>query len=360
MAGPPPDIIYLGRSRLHRPRANLLQTLHTVAGFVEEGWTVQLYLPPWRGVDVKQFLRDMGITVPLDLRGTPLLHRRWGGKPFVVWHRRLLQACPAVYVRAPELSLPLARAGIRHHFEVHDTTRMTQNHQLAEIVDYHRAGVIDQLIPISRAARRVLIDHGAQPERLHVAPSGVALERFLEIPPLDPARLARPRLIYIGRISRNRGLTVFEALAQRGYSLTLIGALSPKDRTALPIHPPVPHRDVPSWYGRAELALMPYQADLGHADSISPLKLFEAMAAGRPVIVSDLGPLREVVKDGENGLLVKADDVAAWVAAVDRLGADPDLAQRLAHNARRLTLDRGWRQRARGIARAIGLDHADA
>lgn len=355
MAASLPDIVYLGRSRLHRPRANLLQTLHTVAGFVQEGWTIRLYLPPWRGVRIRQFLRDMDIDVPLDVRGSPLLHRRWQGKPFVFWHRRLLHACQAVYVRAPELSLPLARAGIRHHFEVHDTTRMANNRQLAAVIEYHRAGVIDQLIPISQAARQVLIEQGASAERVHVAPSGVALDRFLEVPPLDPARLAQPRLIYLGRISRNRGLTVFEALARRGYALTLIGALSPKDRNALPVNPPVPHREVPRCYGQAELALMPYQADLGHADSISPLKLFEAMAAGRPVIVSDLAPIREVVRDGENGLLVKPDEVDAWVAAVERLRADPALALRLADKARRLTLDRSWRQRARDIAQAIGL-----
>jgi glycosyltransferase involved in cell wall biosynthesis len=181
------------------------------------------------------------------------------------------------------------------------------------------------------------------------------LERFLEVPPLDAERLAKPRLIYLGRISRNRGLTIFEALAQQGYSLALIGALSPKDQTSLAIKPPVPHRDVPFWYGQAELALMPYQADLGHADSISPLKLYEAMAAGRPVIVSDLGPIREVVKDGENGLLVKPNDVEAWTAAVQRLQTDPALARRLADNARRLIMDRSWRQRARGIAQAMGL-----
>ncbi|NJN47354.1 MAG: glycosyltransferase family 4 protein [Candidatus Competibacteraceae bacterium] len=350
-----PDIIYLGRSRLHRLRANLLQTLHAVAGFVEEGWRIRLFLPPWRGVDADQFIRDMGITTALDLRGSPLLHRRWGGRPFIRWHRRRLQASRAVYVRAAELCLPLARAGIRHHFEVHDTTRMIQQEQLAEIVGYHRAGIIDQLIPISQAAKAVLMAHGAQPERIYVAPSAVAFDRFSQAPPLEPDRLARPRLIYLGRISRNRGLTIFENLAQRGYEVLLIGVSDQHLGTTLPIRRPVPHREVPYWYGQAELALMPYQADLGHADSISPLKLFEAMAAGRPVIVSDLGPIREIVKDGENGLIVKADDADAWAAAVNRLQTDPALTLRIAENARRLAEQHSWRQRTRGIAQAMGL-----
>ncbi|MET0090964.1 MAG: hypothetical protein ABW068_13290 [Candidatus Thiodiazotropha sp.] len=72
-----PELIYLGRSRLHRNRANLIQTLHTLAAFTELGIATRLYLPPWHSkVTPAQRLHDMGIDTPIDLRAAPALAQR--------------------------------------------------------------------------------------------------------------------------------------------------------------------------------------------------------------------------------------------------------------------------------------------
>jgi glycosyltransferase involved in cell wall biosynthesis len=62
---------------------------------------------------------------------------------------------------------------------------------------------------------------------------------------------------------------------------------------------------------------------------MSPIKLFEAWAAGVPVIATGLGSLRRLVRDGETGLLV-GDDPAEVAAAVLRLQGDAQLRARLA------------------------------
>jgi len=118
--------------------------------------------------------------------------------------------------------------------------------------------------------------------------------------------------------------------------------------------PYVPHRDVPSWYGKGDIAVMPYQPSLSHADSISPIKLFEAMAAARPIVVSDLPAIREVVSHEVEALLVPPGDIDAWVVAVERLRHDPVLAHRLALAGREKVARYSWNQRAADIARACG------
>ena len=112
---------------------------------------------------------------------------------------------------------------------------------------------------------------------------------------------------------------------------------------------------VPGLYARCDLVLLPYRPDLAHAGSISPIKLFEAMAAGRPVIASDLPTIAEVVRDGETGLLVPPADADAWAAAVRRLVEDPALARRLAEAGRALAPAYDWLTRAQTIARAHRL-----
>ena len=67
--------------------------------------------------------------------------------------------------------------------------------------------------------------------------------------------------------------------------------------------------------------------------------LLEAMSAGAPVVASDTAPVREVVRDGEGGLLVDFFDAAALAATVARLLGDDDLRAGLSRRARQVVID---------------------
>jgi 2-deoxystreptamine N-acetyl-D-glucosaminyltransferase/2-deoxystreptamine glucosyltransferase len=87
--------------------------------------------------------------------------------------------------------------------------------------------------------------------------------------------------------------------------------------------------------------------------------LTEAMAAGLPVVASDVGGIPEVVRHGETGLLVPPGDVDALAAALDRVVAEPGLRDRLAAGARARSADYSWPALAARVAavydRALGL-----
>jgi glycosyltransferase involved in cell wall biosynthesis len=87
------------------------------------------------------------------------------------------------------------------------------------------------------------------------------------------------------------------------------------------IHP-VSSADVPDWLRAADIVVVPSRREpLG-------LAAVEALACATPVIASNVGGLREVVRDGENGLLVPPEDPDALAAALGRL-LDPELRARL-------------------------------
>lgn len=116
-------------------------------------------------------------------------------------------------------------------------------------------------------------------------------------------------------------------------------------------------------YQRAmDILIAPFGRKVSHAGGkgdisrwMSPLKIFEYMAARKAIVASDLPVLREVLTNGEDALLVEPDDVEAWVHALKRL-RDPELRERLAKNAyTRFEAAHTWRRRAETVLTGLSL-----
>ncbi len=110
----------------------------------------------------------------------------------------------------------------------------------------------------------------------------------------------------------------------------------------------VPRVKVPEWLSDADVLVLPTVATPS-ARYTSPLKLFEYMAAGKPIVASDLPPIREILTDGENARLVPPGDPAALEAAVRELLADRALSERLARAAFNQAASYSWSRRAERI-----------
>lgn len=350
------DILYVARSRLQHSRANLIQTLQTASALTRLGWRVQLVLPPWpKQLSVAARLKELDVDPAPEVCASRLLHPRWSFWPFVWWYRRDLRERSIIYTRVAKISLALSRIGLRSHLEVHNVQALHDSHQLEQIIMHHRASLIHTLLPISHGAARWLIDAGAVPERVHVVHSGVKLEAYANLPPFDVNRLDRPRIVHIGRLSQPRGQEVYEYLAGR-YECDIVVVGSDEARIPGAVrHPSVPLSEVPAWYGRSDVTLLPYQRNIPTVATMSPIKMFEAMAAARPIIASDLPVIREVLTHEETALLAQADDLKAWEEAIERLRRDRALAVRLAKNAGAEAQKYSWVARARIICQALGL-----
>jgi glycosyltransferase involved in cell wall biosynthesis len=99
---------------------------------------------------------------------------------------------------------------------------------------------------------------------------------------------------------------------------------------------------------------MPYQSRVsigsGEHDTaqwMSPMKMFEYLGSGVPIISSDLPVLREILSHECNALLVPPADIDAWLAALDRLTTDVTLAERIGERGHADYLERHtWDHRA--------------
>jgi len=106
---------------------------------------------------------------------------------------------------------------------------------------------------------------------------------------------------------------------------------------------------VPRHLWAGDLLLMPYSTACPTAAWMSPLKMFEYMAAGRPILASDLPAIRAILEPGRTAHLVPPDSGPALAQGVRELLADPVRAANLAAAARAEAVRYSWDQRVADI-----------
>jgi glycosyltransferase involved in cell wall biosynthesis len=118
----------------------------------------------------------------------------------------------------------------------------------------------------------------------------------------------------------------------------------------------IPHSLISFYISAFDILLMPYQykVTVEHnkrdiSEVISPLKMFEYMASGNPIISSNLPVIREVLQDRENALIVTPDKVNEWCSAIELLNNDPKLAEKISKKAKKDVAKYSWEKRANGI-----------
>ncbi len=182
--------------------------------------------------------------------------------------------------------------------------------------------------------RRSLVDdYGVAPDRITVVAPGVDLA-------LWPRPGARPRadegplrILFVGAdFARKGGETLLRAFTELRdrceLRLVTRGAVAPAPRVRV-YRDLAPNSDaLRDLYATADIFVLPTLADC------FPLAVQEAMAAGLPVVASDVGAIGEAVRDGETGFLTPPGDAAALAAALDRLAGDAALRRAMGARGR--------------------------
>ncbi|MCU1531357.1 MAG: hypothetical protein JWO49_928 [Arthrobacter sp.] len=228
----------------------------------------------------------------------------------------------------------------------------------------------DLVVTLGQTMNANIVAAGIPEEKIIIAPNAVG-GAFLD-EPLDPAS-ARRRLglpedgLYIGTVSSLVGYEGLDDLVQAfgilapdfpQLRLLMVGdgvsgpalreqvrGLGLADRAIFTGRVP---RDLTSLYHQALDVFVVPRKDLEVTRAVTPLKPVEALASARPVVGSDLPALREIIDDGGNGLLARAEDPDSLSRLVATLLADDHLRAELGRAGRERVLQtRTWKSNAR-------------
>ncbi|MEA2212394.1 MAG: hypothetical protein QOF83_2342, partial [Solirubrobacteraceae bacterium] len=203
---------------------------------------------------------------------------------------------------------------------------------------------------VSANAAEDLIAAGADPNRVRVVPNGVNVSRFADAEPMPlPASFRGGFIVcFVGLFYPWHGVRFLaEAFGllhgdRRDARLLLVGDGEelPSVRAILERHGALESSHLTGLVARAEAPRYMAAADVlvsPHADVHrfigSPIKLFEYMAAGKPIVATRVGQIPEIIAEEHSGLVVPPEDPQAMAAALGRLHDDAELRARLGSEA---------------------------
>ena len=206
-------------------------------------------------------------------------------------------------------------------------------------------------IAVSVAARYFIDKYF--PGEYKVIPNGVDVERFAGARPIERWRDGTPNLLFVGRFEERKGLLhllkAYRLLRKEGRDCRLlVVGNGPQERearrylmsrrlTGVELLGRVSEEDKARWFATADVFVSPATG----RESFG-IVLLEAMAAGAPIVCSDIHGYKGVVRRGEQALLVPPRDARALAGAIGTLLDRPEQRDRMGTSGRERAREFGW------------------
>jgi len=386
-------IAIVAPSEIPTRRANSMQVMKMAQAIAALGHEVRLVAPAGKAPAIAQssewdaLAHHYGLQTRFQvewLPARPRLRRYDFGFSAVNW--AIAWGADLLYTRLPQAAALASLRGIATILEVHDLPQ-------------GKAGpLLFRAFLKGRGARRLVVITQSLLNDLHgqlaapvdeaftlVAADGVDLSRYANLPEIQEARRRLPERIsrllsamrmvagYTGHLYQGRGVELMLEVAARlpeiGFLLAggepedvekLEKRVRHKNLSNVILAGFVPNAELPVYQAACDFLLMPYQQRVAAssggdiASYLSPMKLFEYLACGRPILSSNLPVLQEVLQP-EFAMLLPPDDPNAWGVALRDLAGNPRQRAELGLRARARALEYSWEERARRVLEGIKI-----
>lgn len=371
---------YISSERYPHHNTNTQQIIKNVRSLRAAGVDIELLVPRqlghyWRSdgrletavglyynVSGSLGIRQTGILPATRLQLDKYLHPF-----FAIFYAKTIRRYDLLYTRNIFTAILLALFNIRFMFETYQRLGDTKPGLIKLFARKARQGRLLGMVLHSNVAAESMRRAGFPSEKLLVLHNGVDNSDMLPVLSKKQAReklhlpISAQMVVYTGNMQKNKCIESIVDIAERlpDARFLLVGG-KPEDlarltqycaaknvqNVSLVERQPI---NVVSQYLYAADALIipPVSAPMEQfGKTVLPFKLFPYLAAGRPIVAPDLADMRELLRNGENGLLVSPDDPNQNAGAIRALLSDVGLQDRLAANATETSRSLTWEARA--------------
>jgi glycosyltransferase involved in cell wall biosynthesis len=385
------SVVVLRAGWLPTRQANGIQTVRMCEAFAALGLRVSLYHIS-HPVIHEDIIKYYNIKMPINLKRLPRavlpwrkhfkLNERWSAIPSFVhaflWCGFVVQLARRenalfYFVREPMLAWWLGFHNLPTVFEIHhDYTLGGIDNPFTRLACQRHS--IKSVVAVTKHMQNDLIRlFGVPAEKTLALPNGVDLQRFSNVCTGDVARqqlgLAPEAqvVVYTGQLHIEKGVDVLVRAAALLKNVTVVlvgGEAADQNRLRQLIQDIgahniilldyVPPTEVASYLKAANVLVMPHSAKVTESAKYTcPLKLFEYMAAGVPIVASELPAITDVIRHGENGWLVEPDSPSALAEGIRHLLENKSLASAMARKAKQDSESYTWEHRAARIIESL-------
>lgn len=388
-------LVYIANARLPTEKAHGYQICKMCEAFALNGVNVTLLHPRRHQSDralqrqsvfdyygVRRMFRVRTLPNVDIVRLNTVISDRWFG-PLFFAHAMLWGLYAALqgrrekadvyFTRESSIAYWLVKLGLPTVYEAHAVPKRGQRWLLQRIAHDPALRVV---VALTSFIKEGLTTIGFPPHKVVVQPDAVDLSLFEHLPDKDKCRQQlglpadRPIVGYIGRFQT---LGIEKGIPELIRAMARLPTFNSKEPLLLCVGGPmdavpayvglareagvpesrlrfvdrVPNTQVPYWIRSFDIATAPFPNSEHYAFFMSPLKIFEYMAAGVPIVATDLPAIREVLRHGQNAWLVEANNPYSIAKGIEWLLRNPKkLRDDLGYQARHDVQGYTWNERA--------------
>lgn len=360
--------------------ADGVAVMNTCAGFGAQGWDVSLLLP--RGQDTPRSELQLNgpvydfYSVPdnFKISRIPALFNPFS-KPGLVLYGLLAgyvsvrKSVEIVYAREVELAYFAYLLGKNVVFESHNINRNKKHPFFRFLVNaFKTRGTQLRMVATARVTADAYQQLGVPAESIIVESNGVSLSKFESLPSQEDLKgqlglSKRPIICHIGNLYPGRGIEELLDAAKEinEPQFLFVGGIpsdvercrsyaSEKQITNARFIGHVAPDQVPSYIRASDILAMPYTSGTHSHKTMSPMKMFDYLGGGHPIVATDFPVVREVLVHKKNAFLVQPDSAQALAEGLRWVLQNPAEAQKLGKQALADANHYSWANRTRRIS----------
>jgi glycosyltransferase involved in cell wall biosynthesis len=367
-------LIYLSYSAIPSPHANSLQVMEMCHALADTGMDIELYALktsistpaahfydlPAKQIRIHRIRMPRIKLISRFLYGLCVVAKLFGNSQKAIIYGRDFFTMALLTVMPTKRDQPL-------FFEAHQPPQSRLEEALQSLI--FKSNAFAGLLTISQALKEAYLQRFPflQSAQVEVLPDAARpLKHLAETTPNNP-----PILGYVGSLQAGKGIETISKIAslRPDFEFHIVGGTPQQIKKWKNIcaenvifYGHQPTAQVQELIQKFDILLAPYQGSVkvgrkqvDIARWMSPLKIFEYMAAARPLVASNLPVLKEVLQHKSNCLLATPDDPDDWIRQINRLRTDDALRASLGQQAYRDFIEHyTWQKRAQKLLHFFG------
>ena len=347
-------LYYIANIRILTDRAHSIQVMKMCEAFASQNIEVELVVPDRRSAvgesrafeyyGVKPIFKIRKIPNPDLLGSTTRLSKLFYWLDFIVFFTKLfvlkIDKDAIIYCREPILTVPFLKKVTKKYIEIHDL-------RVGQPFFYKLLKKANGVIVITKYLKDSLVKNGVSAEKIMVASDAVDIEKFdIERTKSEARRMLNLNpsdvlVVYAGSLQKWKGTE------------TLLKAQELIHGAKILIVTGKPYSEIPLYLKAADILVLPNSAEEKISRFYtSPMKLFEYMASGRPIVASDLPSIREILDENTARFFIP-DNHQSLAENIQYFLTHPDEADKIAAVAYERSKEYTWDNRAKKIIESV-------